>query len=157
MTDHNGRLRVAIATDGVNQTLLYRDKEEESFKPVLTTNFKETLVPLFFTFDNQRLYVSSNRERDKAALFLFNPHTAKEEELLFEHSEVDVWSMTYSRKRKVPTVVRYTTWKTELRFLDAESETDFTTVQARLPGYEINFISCNKNEDKYIVIAFSDR
>src|SRR6185436_2652020 len=88
ITDHNGRLRAAIATDGVNQTLLYREKEEESFKPVLTTSFKETLAPLFFTFDNRKFYVSSNRGRDKAAIFIFNTQTAQEEEMVFEHPDV---------------------------------------------------------------------
>ena len=53
MTDHEGRLRVAIASDGVNQTLLYRDVEAEPFRPVLTTDFRETVSPLFFTFDNK--------------------------------------------------------------------------------------------------------
>src|SRR5262245_60275965 len=157
MTDHNGRLRVAIATDGVNQTLLYREKEEEDFSPVLTTNFKESVAPLFFTFDNQKLYVTSNRGRDKAALFVFNPQTAKEEELMFEHPDVDVSWMTYSRKRKLPVAISYMTWKTELKFLDAESEADFNTVKAKLRGYEIEFLSTNKEEDKYIVLASGDR
>jgi dipeptidyl aminopeptidase/acylaminoacyl peptidase len=157
MTDHDGRLRVAIATDGVNQTVLYRDAEQDSFQPVVTTDFKETLAPLFFTFDNRKLYVSSNRQRDKAAVFLFNPQTAREEDLIFEHPDVDVSWMTYSHKRKTPTVIGYTTWKTEYKFVDAESEADFQFVQARLPGHEISFSSENKNEDKYIVVASSDR
>jgi dipeptidyl aminopeptidase/acylaminoacyl peptidase len=157
MTDHDGKLRVAIATDGVNQTLMYRDKEAEPFRPVLTTNFKELVSPLFFTFDNRRFYVSSNRGRDKAAIFIFNPQTGGEEEMLFEHSEVDVSWMTYSHKRKVPTVISYTTWKTELEFLDEESKSAFKAVQDKLPGYEIEFDSTNKNEDKYIVVAHSDR
>jgi dipeptidyl aminopeptidase/acylaminoacyl peptidase len=157
MTDHDGKLRVAIATDGVNQTLLYRNDENDALQPVLTTNFKEVLSPLFFTFDNRKLYVSSNRGRDKAALFVFNPLTAREEELLFEHPDVDVSWMTYSRKRKVPTAIAYTTWKTEFKFLDAETESDYKTVKARLPGYEIDFGSHNKNEDKFIVTASSDR
>jgi len=156
-TDHNGKLRVAIATDGVNQTLLYRDEEEEPFQPVLTTNFKESVGPLFFTFDNQKLYVSSNRERDKAAIFVFNPKTAKEEEMLFEHPDVDVAWMTYSHKRKVLTLIAYTTWKTELKFLDPVWEADHETIRALLPGYEIGFTSTNKNEDKFIVTAFGDR
>ena len=157
MTDHDGRLRVAIATDGVNQTLLYRETEQEPFRPVVTTDFKETLAPLFFTFDNRKLYVSSNRGRDKAALFVFDPQTASEGQLLFEHPDVDVSWMTYSRKRKVLTVIGYVTWKTELKFLDAESEADHKLVRGKLPGYEIAFASANKNEDKYIVVASSDR
>jgi len=55
--------------------LLYRATEQDEFKPLLTTSFKETVAPLFFTFDNQRLYVVSNRGRDKAAIFEFDPAT----------------------------------------------------------------------------------
>ncbi len=65
-TDHNGKLRIAITTDGVNSSVLYRDSENQEFRPLLTTTFKETFAPLFFTFDNKNLYVSSNIGRDKA-------------------------------------------------------------------------------------------
>ena len=157
MTDHDGKLRVALTTDGVNQSLLYRENEEDSFESIVTTSFKEALAPLFFTFDNKKLYVTSNRGRDKAAIFVFNPKTAREEDLLFEHPEVDVSWMTYSHKRKVPTEIGYTTWKMEFHFLDAETEAIFRSVQARLPGYEITFPSTNKNEDKFIAFAHSDR
>jgi hypothetical protein len=53
MTDHDGNLRVAITSDGVNTSLLYRDSESESFKTILTTDFKVRVDPLFFTFDNK--------------------------------------------------------------------------------------------------------
>ncbi len=61
VTDHEGRLRLATTTDGVSSSLLYRDKESDPFKPILTTNFKESISPLFFTFDNKRLYPESVR------------------------------------------------------------------------------------------------
>lgn len=157
MTDHKGKLRVAVTTDGVNSTLLYRANESDSFKPVLTTHFKESVSPLFFTFDNERLYVSSNRGRDKAAIFEFDPTTAKEGKLLFEHPEVDVAGMSYSRARKVLTTIYYTTWKTERHFLDAKIEAMYKAVQAKLPGYEVSLTSHNKAEDKFIVASFSDK
>ena len=53
MTDHDGKLRIATTSDGVNTSLLYRDKESDEFKPILTTDFKVSVVPLFFTFDNK--------------------------------------------------------------------------------------------------------
>lgn len=157
MTDHDGKLRVAVTTDGVNSTLLYRDAESEPFKPVATTSFKETLQPLFFTFDNKRLHVASNRGRDKMAIFEFDPVTAKEGRLIAEHADVDVSRLTYSRKRKVLTVASFTTWKGERKFLDAESEAMFKAVERQLPGYEIAFTSTNKAEDKYIVATFNDK
>ena len=157
LTDHNGKLRAAGATDGVNNTMLYRQSESDPFKPVVTTSFKETLDPLFFTFDNQRLYVASNRGRDKAAVFEFDPATGKEGRMIAEHADVDVSRLTYSRKRKVLTTASYTTWKTERKFLDPEIETMFRAVEKELPGYEISFTSANKAEDKFIVASFNDK
>jgi dipeptidyl aminopeptidase/acylaminoacyl peptidase len=157
MTDHAGNLRVAITTDGVNSSLLYRETEKDPFKPILTTNFKESVSPLLFTFDNKRLYVSSNRGRDKAAIFEFDPATAKEGKLIFEHPEVDVENLAYSRKRKALLAAPYTTWKMERHFLDPEAKAMFEKVQAQLPGYEVFFSSNNKAEDKYIVSTVSDR
>ncbi len=156
-TDHAGKLRVAGTTDGVNTTMLYREKEEDAFKPILTTNFKESVEPLFFTFDNKKLYVASNRSRDKQAIFVFDPATAKEGEMLFAHDEVDVDKLSYSRKRKVLTNVNFTTWKGERKFLDKEAEAMFKQVEAKLPGYEIAFVSTNKAEDKYIVATYNDK
>ena len=63
--DNDGKLRAAIAiVDGVNTQVLYRDKETDTFKPVLTTNFKESLAPLLFTFDNKNVFETSNLGRD---------------------------------------------------------------------------------------------
>ncbi|MBL8521786.1 MAG: S9 family peptidase [Betaproteobacteria bacterium] len=157
MTDHTGKLRVAGTTDGVNTTLLYRDREEDAFKPVITTNFKETVAPLFFTFDNQRLYVASNRGRDKLAIFEFDPKTAKEGKLVFEHAEVDVSALNFSRKRKVLTTVPYTTWKGFRHILDKDTEVFFKAAEKEFPGYEITVTSANKAEDKFIVATFSDK
>jgi len=156
-TDHDGKLRVAGSTDGVDSTMLYRASEDDAFAPILTTNFKESVAPLFFTFDNKQLYVASNRGRDKTALFVFDPATAQEGELLVESPDVDVEGLTYSRKRRVLTTARWVTAKTQRKFLDAQTEAMFRDVEAQLPGYEIEFTSADKAEDKFIVATFSDR
>jgi dipeptidyl aminopeptidase/acylaminoacyl peptidase len=156
-TDHAGKLRIAQTTDGVNNTLLYREREDEPFKPIVTTSFKETLSPFFFTFDNRKLYVSSNRGRDKTAIFVFDPQAAKEGEMLFEHPDVDVSGLTYSRKRKVLTTIRYTDWKAERKFLDRQTEAMYRDVEAKLPGYEVNFVSGNRAEDKFVVATSGDK
>jgi dipeptidyl aminopeptidase/acylaminoacyl peptidase len=157
LTDHAGQLRVAIATDGVESSVLYRDKETDPFRTLLTTSFKETVAPLFFTFDNRRLFVASNRGRDRTAIFEFDPVTAKEGKLLFEHPEVDVDELGYSRKRKVLTSVRFTTWKDERVILDPQTEAMFKTVEAQLPGYEVDFSASDQAEDKFIVVSYNDR
>ena len=157
MTDHDGKLRVAGTTDGVNTTMLYREKESDAFKPILTTNFKDSVQPLLFTFDNKKLIVNSNRGRDKSAIFEFDPATGKEGRLIAENAEVDMERVSYSRKRKVLTTANYTTWKGQRTFLDKEAEAMFKTVEAKLPGYEVAFVSTNKAEDKYIVATYNDK
>lgn len=158
ITDHDGKLRAAVAvTDMINQSLLYRDSEKEDFKNILTTSFKETLNPFFFTFDNKMLYASSNIGRDKSEIVVFDPATATEKEVLFSHPDVDVNGLNFSRKRKVVTTAVYTTDKRELHFFDEEAKKLYERVEKELPDYEIYFVSSNKEEDKFLIRTYSDR
>lgn len=156
-TDHNGKIRIAMTSDGVNTSLLYRDNESQPFKTVLTTNFKEQLSPLFFTFDNKYLYASSNIGRDKAALVKYDVVNAKEIELIYEHPDVDVEHLAYSKKRKVLTAIAYTTWKVHRHFLDETTKNIFERLGKDLSQYEYAVTSKSKNEDKFIVRTYSDR
>ena len=157
ITDHEGALRMAATTDGVNTTLLYRDTEQEEFRSLITTNFKESVSPLFFTFDNRHFYASSNRGRDKSAIVMIDSGTGEELEQLFEHPEVDVSTLSYSHKRKVLTGISYTTWKTERTFLDEITRQRYDRLKQQLGDYEIAITSHNRNEDKFIVRTYSDR
>jgi dipeptidyl aminopeptidase/acylaminoacyl peptidase len=157
LTDHAGDIRGAQTSDGVNTSYLYRDGATGPFKTVLTTNFRDSFSPLFFTFDNKRLYASSNIGRDKQAIVLVDPATAKEQQVLFEHPEVDVESLNFSHKRKVLTEIDYVTWKTERKFLDAETEKIYASLAKQLPGYEFGLQSMTDDEDRMIVAAFNDR
>lgn len=67
-TDHNGVIRLASKTDGVNITLFHRATEADPFDSLLTTSYKEAFAPNFFTFDNKNIYVTSNIGRDKTAV-----------------------------------------------------------------------------------------
>ncbi|MFW6328434.1 MAG: TolB family protein, partial [Bacteroidota bacterium] len=138
MTDHDGKLRVAIGIeDGVNSTLLYRDTEEESFEVVFKTNFKNTLNPNFFTFDNKKLYATSNLDRDKEVPVIFDPKTGEIEEVLYENDEFDVSGLSYSRKRKVLTNATYTSWKRERHFFDDTTKQLFNRLEQELGAYEL--------------------
>ncbi|WP_334054545.1 S9 family peptidase [Burkholderia cepacia] len=157
MTDHTFKLRVAIASDGVNKILLYRDDETDPFRPVATTNFRETLAPLFFTFDNRGLYVLSNRGRDRIALFEFDPKTGREGELLFEHDEVDISGMSYSRRRRVLTTIWYADDYIRRHHLDAKTEQLYADLEKQLPGTTISLVDFTRDETLAIVQATSDR
>ncbi len=157
LTDHDGRLRVAVATDGVNTTLLSRKTEADTFKPVVTTNFKESISPVMFDFDNNLLYVISNINRDKSVIALFDQEANVEKKVIYENKNVDVDNLLSSRKRKVITGATYTEAKREYVFWDAETKTEFEDLQKLLPGYEVTVAGSNKDEDKLLVRTFSDK
>lgn len=156
-TDHDGKIRLASTTDGVNTSLLYRATENDAWKEIIKTDFREGVSPIFFTFDNRNLYASSNIGRDKSAFVIIDLETGKEIEKIFEHEEVDVSGATYSRKRKVLTSVRYTTSKPEKKFFDAEMEKLYGRLEKELQGYQVAITSINRDEDKMLVRTYSDR
>ncbi len=157
LADHNGKLRVAITSDGVNKSMLYRETEQDEFKAVLTTSFKESVSPLFFTFDNKNVYASSNLGRDKSAIVEFSFAQGKEINLIYQNPGFDVSDLSYSRKRKVLKYGSYTSWKREKHFFDDETKQLFEKLGKSIGKYEIEIQAYNKNEDKYIIRTYSDR
>lgn len=158
MFDHAGKLRIALAiVDGVNTSLLYRETEQDEWQDVLTTSFKETMSPQFFTFDNKNVISVSNLERDKMAVVEFDIAKGKEVKVLYENKDYDVSGVNYSRKRKVITSASFTSWKRERHFFDKETEKMFKHLEKDLGDYEIGLTANNKEETVYIVRTYSDR
>ena len=158
MFDHDGKLRIATAiVDGVNQSILYRENEEDEFKTIITTNFKEGFNPQFFTFDNKNIIGSSNLGRDKSVIVEFDPITAKEVRVLYANDDYDVNGVGYSRKRKVITAAYFESWKSERHYFDSTSKAIFEKIQKQLSGYEIGITAINKDENIIILRTYSDK
>lgn len=158
MFDHAGKLRIAFAiVDGVNTSLMYRETEKDEWKDVLTTSFKESMSPSFFTFDNKNVIGTSNLGRDKSVVVEFDIAKGKEVKVLYENKDYDVSDVSYSRKRKVITAASYTSWKRERHFFDKETEKLFKRLEKDLGDYEIAITATNKEETVYVVRTYSDR
>ena len=158
MFDHDGKLRIATAiVDGVNQSILYRENEEDEFKTIITTNFKEGFNPQFFTFDNKNIIGSSNLGRDKYAIVEFDPVTAQEVRVLYANDDYDVNGVGYSRKRKVITAAYFESWKSERHYFDSTSKKIFDKIQKQLAGYEIGITGFNRDENILILRTYSDK
>lgn len=158
IVDHDGKLRAATAiVDGINTQILYREKESDKFRPVLTTNFKESLMPLLFTFDNKNVYASSNLGRDKSAIVIFDIANGKEIETLYENKDYDVEDVTWSRKDKKLVAANFESWKQERYYFDEESKLFFDKIQNQLGDFIFNVTSLTKDEDKFMIRTYSDR
>ena len=159
LTDHEGKVRVAMAKDAEQNLniLLYRETEAQEFRPIITTGFKEQVSPYFFSADNRQLYATSNIGRDRKALVLIDPASGKEVQLLFAHPQVDVGGAGWSRLRKVLTSVGYTTDKSHRHFFDDKIRKIYATLQKQLPGYEVALTSIDKAEEQFVVRTYSDK
>jgi dipeptidyl aminopeptidase/acylaminoacyl peptidase len=156
-TDNAGRLRVATTSDGVNTSLLYRKTEADSFRTIVTTSFKEQIAPLYFTFDDAMLYVSSNIGRDKAAIYKYDVENGKLLDLIYEHPEVDVERILRSKLRKVVTGVTYVTDKTHYQFFDDQRRALQERLEQLVPGVEVGVAGMSKDETKILAVGYSDR
>jgi len=157
LTDHRGRLRAATTTDGVNTSILFRETEKDPWNEVASYNFKEYARPLLFTFDDRALYVSSNVGRDKTAIFEYDVSSGKQGRLIFEHPEVDVSSILYSKKRACLTGVAFETDRVRFHFFDEQRARIQAFLEEQLEGYQVHVTSSDKEETRYIVHAGSDR
>lgn len=159
MTDHDGRLRVATAiVDGVNTQILYRDTEDEPFRPVLTTNFRDVVSFMEFTPDNKEGYAATNLHRDKTILVRMNPATCEELEVLYENERYDIASISYSRKRKKLLSVYCTGHKEPVRhYFDAEEEQLRQRIKAHFPNQRYGIADTDKAEANYLIYVGGDR
>ncbi|HVJ52155.1 MAG TPA: S9 family peptidase [Aliidongia sp.] len=156
-TDHKGVIRIETESDGVNTKLLYRATAKDPFKVVVETNFRESVSPQLFTFDDKHLIATSNIGRDKAALVELDPATGKELKLLYENPEVDVEGAIASEARKKLTGAVYIADKRHYVFFDKEREALQQDLEAKLPGLEVNIASTDRAETKYLVKTSGDR
>ena len=157
MTDHDGKLRCAIDTDGVNTSFLYRTDESGDFRVLKTTSFKETFEPVLFAYDNKTMYIESNLESDKTALYTFDPEENKVLGLVFSHDEVDLGSVMHSKKKKKITGVTYATDRRHYKFFDDDREELQKSIEKFFPGIEASVSDMDDDERRVIVRTYSDR
>lgn len=161
MMDHKGVVRVAYTIeDGVNTSILYRENENEEFRKVLTTNYKDEVSFKSFDPENKYVYATTNIGRDKAALVLMDPSTCEEIEVLYENPKYDVDDIIYSDKDyKLQAATCVAHQGTEYHFFDKEYETTHNVIKDMLRSQNLEFVITNwdKNENTAIVCAYSDR
>ena len=156
--DENGKLRLAVSSDGVNENLLYRENETQPFKRVITNNFKTGITPIgFCKHDKACIYALSNLNRDKKALVEINCNTGKENREIFSHPDVDVYSAGYSPKTQKLLSYSYNTWKRHHHFLDTTLKGIYSDLLALLPSTQVEIVDKDSSENKLIVKSYTDR
>lgn len=155
--DQNGKLRLAMASDSVQETMLYRDSEAEQFRPVLRNSFKTSINPLGFSREyKSHIFALSNVNRDKLALVEIDMETGEEVREIYNHPDVDIDYGGYSSDRGNMSYALYSTWKRHRHYLTPRVQHVYSTIERKLPGYEIDILDRDTARSRFIVRSYTD-
>ncbi|HYR21605.1 MAG TPA: S9 family peptidase [Chthoniobacterales bacterium] len=161
IADNTGCIRAAIAKDGTDVVLFTRPDANSQFQEALRTYFTDLVIPQCYTASNDAIYAISNVGRDKKALVIIDAATGKELRCIYENPDADIEpdidTIGFSRKRKVVTYVSFHTSKRGLQTFDSSTAAIFSSLETKLPGYALDLVSQNEDENKFIVMAWNDR
>ncbi|MCE5173038.1 prolyl oligopeptidase family serine peptidase [Paenibacillus profundus] len=155
--DHEGKIRLAVASDGIEGAVLYRNTEAEEFKPFITMGAGDTVNPLAFSKDNKTIYAVSNKGRDKAALVTYD--LQGKENVMYSHPDVDLAGAMYDAKQDKLLMTAYMTDKVHVKFFDDKFEALYKKLQDKLnvSESEIGLNDYNQDMTKFIVSMSNDK
>jgi dipeptidyl aminopeptidase/acylaminoacyl peptidase len=155
--DADGKIRLVRASDGVDETILYRPNDSAPFKSIIANNFKTSVKPIAFTGDGNCFLALSNVNRDKSALVEINAKDGKERKVIFASNNADIQDYQYSKNRHKIELVTWDAAKPQKHFLDPEIKHIYDKLSTELKGNEINIADRDSAENKFIVTTYTDR
>lgn len=155
--DDDGKIRLEKASDGVDETILFRPDENAEFKPIIKNNFKNRVDPIAFTGVKNNFYALSNVGRDKIALVEIDAETGKEQRVIVACDKADISKVDYSRMKHQVEQVTSEEAKPQKHFLDTAIKQIYNKLSAELHDTEINIAGRDSAEDKFIVFTYTDR
>lgn len=155
--DVNGKIRLVTSSDGVNRTIYFRPNDKAPFKPIIENNFKTYVKPIAFTGEKNYFYALSNQNRDKLALVVINAEDGKEKKVIFACNNADLQDAEYSRNKRCIEYVKWNAARPMKHFLDTTIKQIYKKIQTELKGNVIDFTDRDSAENKFIIIAYTDK
>ena len=155
--DADGKIRLVKASDGVDESILYRANDNSPFKRIIANNFKTSVRPIAFTGEKNYFYALSNVDRDKSALVEINAEDGKERKVVYADSNADIQGWDYSRNTHKIELVSWDAAKPQTHYLNPGIKSIYDKLNAELKGNEVNIADRDSAENKFIVFTYTDR
>ncbi|MFC5447795.1 S9 family peptidase [Paenibacillus aestuarii] len=156
ITDNWGKVRAALAVDGAQTSLLYREDDNKAFSRLATFDANDTFIPVMFTFNDAQIYAVSNVGRDKEALVEFDPVSKQETKVVYANDEADLNDIVVSYKKKSILAVSYETDDMHVHYLDKEFEDLSKRIESKLQTPHWSLIG-SPDKDSLLVVKYSDK
>ena len=151
-SDNNGKIRLAVASDGLNETILIRNTERDTFKALINSNFINTISPIKFTKNNLSIYALSNLGTDHTKLVTINCATGILNGVIGHTADV----VDVGFKNNTPTQVELETVKREILYLNKDWKEIYFKLKKTLKTPHIKILESNESGSVYFVKLFSD-
>jgi len=155
--DNQDKLRLASRSANNGDTEILKVNGDK-FTKIYSCNVFEGCGAIRFHKDNRRVYLETNTgNADLARLVLFDPETLKEDPVESDPmNRVDFGSAIFSEISDELILTTYNDDKVRRYWKDKTFEADYKWLQGKLPNKEIGLGSTTKDENLWIIAAYSD-
>lgn len=156
MPSMDGKVRLALSSDSVEDKVWFREEEGKPFVNVLNTDFISTIVPLGPVKDNVSAYYAlSNVGKDKSGLILMDFKTGTQK-VLAENKKVDLNKEGYLFSRGEMIYASHSEHKKQIEVINPELKTIYEKIQKKYPNYSIDLIDVDPNFNIVIFKIYTD-
>ncbi|RYE29466.1 MAG: S9 family peptidase, partial [Sphingobacteriaceae bacterium] len=153
-----GNIRLAKASDGVNEKILFRQDDQHEFKTIISNNFRNSVTPIAFTTTgSNHFYALSNINRDKIALVEIDATSGKEVKVIYDKKTADINEVNYSKNKHRLDMVNWEGARPERFLMNKDMKLIYSTLSKFLPGHEIRIIDRDTLENQLLINTYTDR
>ncbi|UIR56547.1 prolyl oligopeptidase family serine peptidase [Sphingobacterium sp. SRCM116780] len=154
---NDGEVRLAMANDSVEESLMFRANDLEPFQQVLKNDFSSTIIPMGFVKNSTtNIYALSNIGRDKLSLVEYDLNQKREVQEIFSNKEVDLDQGGYSFYTNEMLYISYTIAKKRRHFFNKDIANIFNMISEKAKGSEFEIMNADSALNKIIVRTYTD-
>lgn len=158
ITDDKNTVRLAVGSDGITETLFYRENADQPFKVLKSCVFQSTLIPIgFMQGKNHHIYAISNMKRDKLALVEFDCLSGEETRVIYENPKADIFNVGYSKTLNSVAYANTALYKREVYFLSDTVRKIYEKIRKQFKDEVLEIIDHDSSENLYILSAYTDK
>jgi dipeptidyl aminopeptidase/acylaminoacyl peptidase len=143
------------------QSIWHREGEGKPWEKIYETAPSEasgSISPIGFDFDNTTLYVSSNIEQDKRAIYKFDIANKKLGEKLMQHPLIDLnGGLVFNRAKKKLIGINYNAQYPDVEWFDEDMAKLQKSIDKALPDTRNALLTTSDSVASILIYASSDR
>ena len=154
----DGEVRLALTSDSVEESILYRPNQKTPFKEIVTNDFETNILPLgFVKGSSSRIYALSNVGRDKLTLVEYDASSGTEIKEIFGHPDVDLNSTGYSNELNEMVYAGFALNKETRVFFNEKVKQVNDRIKTKVDQAEIEFIDRDSSLNHFIFKSYTDQ